>query len=140
MPSLSPSRRKAPASADSSGPIPPNPSELLQSQAMEKLLVDLRGRYDVVILDAPPLLPVTDAALLAARTDGAVVVVRHGKTTHDQLAHAVERLESVDASTLGVVLNMAPTRKAESGYGYGYGYAPLEQDVEPAKSGRRRRR
>ena len=68
------------------GQIPPNPSELLQSHAMEMLLLELRTRYDVVILDAPPLLPVTDAALLAAQTDGAVVVVRHGKTTRDQLS------------------------------------------------------
>ena len=124
------------------GPIPPNPSELLQSQAMEKLLVDLRSRYDIVILDAPPLLPVTDAALLAARTDGAIVVVRHGKTTQDQLQHAVERLESVDAATLGVVMNMAPARKSGGGYGYGYGYgyAPLDEPVDgPSKHGRRRR-
>ena len=56
------------------GPTPPNPSELLQSAAMEKLLGELRDRYDIVILDAPPLLPVTDAALLATQVDGAVVV------------------------------------------------------------------
>ena len=76
------------------GQIPPNPSELLQSQAMEMLLLDLRQRYDVVILDAPPLLPVTDAALLATRADGAVVVVSHGRTTRDQLSTAIERLDS----------------------------------------------
>ena len=123
------------------GHIPPNPSELLQSQAMEALLVELRTRYDVVILDAPPLLPVTDAALLATRTDGAVVVVSHGRTTRDQLATAIERLESVDAATLGVVFNMTPTKKAGGayGYGYGYGYAPLEESAAE-KAGRRRRR
>ena len=70
----------------SSGPIPPNPSELLQSNAMEKMLGDLRDDFDVVIIDAPPLLPVTDAALLAAQADGALIVVRHGKTTRDQLS------------------------------------------------------
>ena len=121
------------------GPIPPNPSELLQSRAMDKLLIDLRDRYDVVILDAPPLLPVTDAALLAAQTDGAIVVVRYGRTTRDQLAQAVDRLESVDATTLGVVINRAPSAKSAGGYGYGYGYAPRTQD-ETAKGGRRRRR
>ena len=68
------------------GPIPPNPSELLQSHAMETLLADLRRDFDVIIIDAPPLLPVTDAALLAAQADGAVVVVRHGRTTRDQLS------------------------------------------------------
>lgn len=104
------------------GPIPPNPSELLQSHAMERLLTDLRSEFDVVILDAPPLLPVTDAALLATQADGAVVVTRHGSTTRDQLTHAVERLDSVDAKVLGVVINMAPHRKVGSAYGYGYGY------------------
>ncbi|MDT0202655.1 polysaccharide biosynthesis tyrosine autokinase [Nocardioides sp. AE5] len=115
-----------------SGPIPPNPSELLQSQAMDRLLNDLRERFDVVIIDAPPLLPVTDAALIARQADGAFVVVRHGKTTKDQLAHAVERIEAVDARVLGVVINRTPQKRKGSaygyGYGYGYGYAP-----DPAK-------
>ena len=104
------------------GPIPPNPSELLQSHAMEALLADLRGKFDVIIVDAPPLLPVTDAALLAAQADGAVIVVRHGRTTRDQLQHSIERLEAVDAKALGVVINQAPSRKNRTGYGYGYGY------------------
>ncbi len=109
-----------------SGPIPPNPSELLQSGAMEKLMQDLRERFDVVILDAPPLLPVTDAALLAARADGAIVVVRHGKTTRDQLEHALERVEAVDGKVAGIVMNLIPSKKKGGtyGYGYGYGYAP----------------
>lgn len=107
-----------------SGHLPPNPSELLQSHAMEALLLDLRTRYDVVILDAPPLLPVTDAALLATRADGAVVVVSHGRTTRDQLSTAIERLDSVGANTLGVVVNLTPAKQSGSGYGYGYGYAP----------------
>ena len=120
------------------GPVPPNPSELLQSAAMDKLLRDLRGMFDVVILDAPPLLPVTDAALLAAQADGAVVVVRHGKTTKDQLAHAIERIDSVDAKTLGVVVNMTPPKKSNSSYGYGYGYG-YAADVVPANDTRRSR-
>lgn len=120
------------------GPMPPNPSELLQSNAMEKLLSDLRTTYDMVILDAPPLLPVTDAALLATRADGAVVVVRHGKTTRDQLAHAIERLDSVGAKTLGVVINMTSGRSG-TGYGYGYGYGSVAAGDSDAK-GRRKRR
>jgi capsular exopolysaccharide synthesis family protein len=122
------------------GQVPPNPSELLQSQAMEMLLLDLRQRYDIVILDAPPLLPVTDAALLATRADGAVVVVSHGRTTRDQLSTAIERLDSVGATTLGVVVNQAPAKKSASGYGYGYGYAPLEEPVTAGNGGKRRRR
>lgn len=129
----------------SSGPIPPNPSELLQSNAMEKLLGELRDEFDIVILDAPPLLPVTDAALLAAQADGALVVIRHGKTTRDQLVHAIERVESVDAKVVGIVVNLAPARKKTGGYGYGYGYgyAPLEASgasARRARDGRRRDR
>nr|WP_246298618.1 polysaccharide biosynthesis tyrosine autokinase [Nocardioides panaciterrulae] len=105
------------------GPIPPNPSELLQSVAMEKMLGELRDQFDVVILDAPPLLPVTDAALLASQADGALVVVRHGKTTRDQLRHAIERVEAVDAKVVGVVINLAPARRTGRSYGYGYGYS-----------------
>lgn len=108
-----------------SGSIPPNPAELLQSQAMQDVVQKLRDRYDVIVIDAPPLLPVTDAALLAAQADGAIVVVRYGKTTRDQVLHAVDRLNAVDARVLGCVLNMTPDRGGGGyGYGYGYGYAP----------------
>lgn len=111
-----------------SGAIPPNPAELLQSNSMADLLKQIRNDYDMVIIDAPPLLPVTDAALLASQADGALLVVRYGKTTKDQLKQAVERLRQVDARPVGVVLNMVPNhRRAGSygyGYGYGYGYAP----------------
>lgn len=114
------------------GPLPPNPSELLQSQAMELMIKDLRERFDVVILDAPPLLPVTDAALLAAQADGLLAVVRHGKTTRDQLRHALERVEAVGAKCVGVVVNLAPAKKNRGyGYGYGYGYAPAVELKDP---------
>jgi capsular exopolysaccharide synthesis family protein len=118
------------------GPIPPNPSELLQSKAMETLLAQLRAEFDVVLLDAPPLLPVTDAALLAAQTDGALIVVRHAKTTQDQLAHAIDRLTAVDAKTVGVVLNMVPTKRRGGevySYTYEYNYAsrPADRDEQP---------
>lgn len=103
------------------GPVPPNPAELLQSKAMQDTLADLREKYDVVIIDAPPLLPVTDAALLAARADGALLVIRHGKVTRDQIKLSVERLNQVDARLMGVVMNMTPTKGRGYGYGYGYG-------------------
>lgn len=108
------------------GPVPPNPAELLQSQSMSDLLAELRPLYDVVLIDAPPLLPVTDAALLAAKADGALLVLRHGKVTRDQLRISVERLEQVDATLTGLVINRVPMKARGSayGYGYGYGYAP----------------
>ncbi|WP_182524742.1 polysaccharide biosynthesis tyrosine autokinase [Nocardioides dongkuii] len=128
-----------------SGSIPPNPAELIQSNAMTELLNEARRKYDVVIIDAPPLLPVTDAALFAAQSDGALVVVRYGKTTKEQLSQLVDRLKQVDAAPVGVVMNMVPPRSDRAGYGYGYGYAPDSATVtaeaaEPEKVlGARRR-
>jgi capsular exopolysaccharide synthesis family protein len=111
-----------------SGAIPPNPSELLQSRTMTEIVERARKEYDVIVIDAPPLLPVTDAALLASQADGALIVVRHSKTTRDQLRHSMERLAAVDARALGLVFNMVPVRRGGTshgyGYGYGYGYAP----------------
>ena len=108
-----------------SGATPPNPVELLQSNAMAAVLADLHGRYDVVIVDAPPLLPVADAAVIATASDGAILVVRHSRTTREQATQARARLESVGASLLGTVLNFVPERSMRGyGYGYGYGYAP----------------
>ena len=108
-----------------SGSTPPNPAELLKSSSMAALIESLRESYDIVLIDAPPLLPVTDGALLAAQADGALLVVRHGKTTTDQVAVAVERLEAVGATPVGVIFNMTPAKGGDGyGYGYGYGYAP----------------
>lgn len=119
-----------------SGPIPPNPAELLQSQAMSSLLGEVRARYDVVVIDSPPLLPVTDAALLAAQTDGALVVVRFGRTSRDQLASAASRLRGVGSRVLGTVINRVPTRARAYGYGYdygyGYGYGPTSKPTSDA--------
>ena len=105
-----------------SGPVPPNPAELLQSQAMAEFLAWARAEHDMVVVDAPPLLPVTDAALLAAKADGALVVLSHGKVTREQVRLSIERLHQVDAQVAGVVLNRVPTKGRS--YGYGYGYAP----------------
>lgn len=92
------------------GAIPPNPSELLGSLAAQKLLEELRERFDYVIVDSSPLLAVTDAAILGNSADGVIVIARFGHTTRDQLAHAVRNLEDVDATVLGTVLTMAPSR------------------------------
>jgi receptor protein-tyrosine kinase len=100
---------------------------------MRELLASARSRYDVTIIDAPPLLPVTDAAVMAAETDGAVLVVRYGKTTKEQLNGAVQRLLSVGSAPLGVIFNMIPRGRSGRygyGYGYGYGYAPAEGAVD----------
>jgi capsular exopolysaccharide synthesis family protein len=105
-----------------SGSIPPNPSELLGSRNMAALVASLRGGFDVVIIDTPPLLPVTDAALAATIADGTVLVIRCGKTTATQARSAAEALAAVDARVLGCVLNMTP-RKGRESYSY-YDYSP----------------
>jgi capsular exopolysaccharide synthesis family protein len=109
------------------GAIPPNPSELLGSRHMGELLAELVARFDLVVLDSPPLLPVTDAAVLSRIAGGAILVTRHGKTTHEQVGRSIEALRSVGARLYGGVLTMAPAKGPDAyGYGYGYGYAPVQ--------------
>lgn len=102
------------------GRIPPNPSELLGSRAMRSLVEEL-GEKALVILDAPPLLPVTDAALLTANADGALVVITAGRTVDAELGTALNHLETVNGRALGVIMNKVPRRGAGSYGGY-YGY------------------
>lgn len=108
-----------------SGPIPPNPTEVLQSHAAQELFDRISQMFDMVIVDGPPLLSVSDAAIIARDVDGAILVVRHGKTTKEQLRQAAARLTQVDANLFGVTVNMTPRRGGNDyGYGYPYGYAP----------------
>jgi capsular exopolysaccharide synthesis family protein len=88
-----------------SGPLPPNPSELLGSQRMERIVDALRGAADVVLFDSPPTISVTDAAVLGAKMDGVLLVVSVGKTKRDHVVRAKQLLERVNAKVLGVVLN-----------------------------------
>ncbi|MEQ4204258.1 polysaccharide biosynthesis tyrosine autokinase [Actinopolymorpha sp. B9G3] len=112
-----------------SGVLPPDPAELLHSRALAELLAKLREHFDSIIIDAPPLLPVTDAGILATQADGTLLVVRYGKTTHDQIRGSVARLNSVNARLIGTLLNRSPQKgdggKYGYGYGYGTGYAPV---------------
>jgi capsular exopolysaccharide synthesis family protein len=102
-----------------SGAVPPNPSELLGSLAAQKVLGELRANFDYVIVDSSPLLAVTDAAILATNSDGALIMARFGETKREHLAHAVGTLEDVGAPLLGAVLTMAPARGSTS-YSYSY--------------------
>lgn len=101
-----------------SGFLPPNPSELLGSRHMADLLDDLQDKFDMIIIDCPPLLPVTDAAVVAARADGAVLMSRARKTTSAQVTMAARALQSVDARLLGCVLNMVPAKGPDAYYYY----------------------
>lgn len=120
-----------------SGQVPPNPSELLGSQSMAALLAQLADAYDVVIADTAPLLPVTDGAILAKMTGGAVVVVGAGITHRPQLTEALGALDTVGARVLGVVVNrVAAVERAGYGYGGYYAYGPVDsvQGKEPART------
>lgn len=91
-----------------SGSAAPNPAELLGSSAMSALLASLRLKYEYIVIDTPPLLPVADASVLAAQVDGTLLVARYGKVTRAQIAKAVDSLRRIDVRLLGVVINAAP--------------------------------
>jgi capsular exopolysaccharide synthesis family protein len=101
------------------GPVPPNPTELVSTQALANLHEELLGRVDMVLMDTPPVLAAADAALTAARCDGVLLVVRAGVTDRRLALRAREALENVHARVLGAVLSGVQEGDA---YGYYYGY------------------
>ncbi|MDD1512854.1 CpsD/CapB family tyrosine-protein kinase [Priestia megaterium] len=102
-----------------SGPIPPNPSELLASAQMAELLKEMKEQFDMIIFDTPPILAVADAQILANQVDGTILVVSSGKTEKDAALKSKELLSNAQGKLLGVVLN---NRKVEEGnYYYYYG-------------------
>lgn len=106
-----------------SGQIPPNPSELLGSEAMQQLIIELQDSFDMIIIDAPPLLPVTDSAVLSLHVGGVVVVAGSQKLRVQDLQKSLTMLEMVGATLLGIVLNRLPI-KGPDAYAYGhYSYA-----------------
>lgn len=92
------------------GPTPPNPSEILASKAMDRLLDTLKQSYDYIILDTPPLGIVTDALLTAPKTDGIIVVIKERTTTYDEFHKIMGSIELANARMLGVVLNAAEVK------------------------------
>ena len=125
------------------GRTPPNPSELLGSQRMHAL-IDHLAKDHLVILDAPPLLPVTDAGLLSGMSDGTLLVFAVGRTHKEQARLCAKIMGQVGGHVLGVVLNMAPKKGLGGvvyGYGHGYGseYSTREKYLpRPGGGGRRR--
>lgn len=117
-----------------SGPIPPNPAELLGSNEMDQLLRNLEARFDLVLVDSAPVLPVTDTAVLSTLVSGTVVVARARRTTREQVNRTLKSLETVGGRVYGAVLVGADVPARD---GYGYGYAP---DVAPATHRRSRAR
>ncbi|MFF2296844.1 polysaccharide biosynthesis tyrosine autokinase [Arthrobacter sp. NPDC058127] len=121
----------------SSGQIPPNPSELLGSQEMRQLIHRLEQAFDHVIIDAPPLLPVTDATVLSQHVGGVVVVVGSQKLRQNDLQKALSALEMVGSNILGVVLNRLPSKGPDA---YAYGYYSHDEKPKPERSSSSRQR
>jgi non-specific protein-tyrosine kinase len=125
-----------------SGPLPPNSSELLGSQRMVELIHQLEGIADVVIFDSPPVLAVTDAVVLSGRVSGVILIIEVGRTRRDTANQAIDRLRQVGAYLLGGVLNRVP----RSGGGYyhypyyarGTGPEVIEHSVEQEQAEQRR--
>jgi capsular exopolysaccharide synthesis family protein len=116
------------------GPTPPNPSELVASASMAELLEKLRASNDFVLVDSPPILPVSDSTGLAVLVDGVILSVRYGVTRKDQLQQAAATMQRVGARTLGVILNVVPPKAdIAQALGHGYGYEP---EPEPGRRGR----
>jgi capsular exopolysaccharide synthesis family protein len=101
-----------------SGPLPPNPSELVGSKRMGDLLAGARADFDMVICDTPPLISVGDGVALAAQVDGVILVVQGGKVPHDVVRRVVDQLEAVKGRIVGVLLNRVDLRR--DGYAYNY--------------------
>jgi len=115
-----------------SGPVPPNPAELLSSQKMKNILGKAQDQFDFVLLDSPPVLQVTDSLMLGQLVEGTIVVVRAGKTTYEMLSSGVKKLKDGHIHILGLVLNRVKKDYMHSDY---YGYNSYYGDDEYTKKG-----
>lgn len=120
-----------------SGPVPPNPAELLGTGQLRHVIGALAKEFDHIVIDTAPALPVTDASVIAPAVDGYLLVVRAAKTSRTQVADAIGTLRRADTPVLGAVLNMAPVKGDDSVHGYSYAYRP--QPREPRRLNRLRR-
>lgn len=110
-----------------SGPVPPNPSEILGSKRMNAILEELKLIYDVIIIDTPPALAVTDAQIVATKCDGVILVVDSGKVKREAAIKVKANLEHVKARILGVVLNNLDRKNSDAYYYYYYYYGNKEK-------------
>lgn len=120
------------------GPLPPNPSDLLESDRMRQVLAAAEARYDLVVVDTPPTSIVSDAIPLIEQVGGVIVVGRLAKTTREAATHLFNQLKNLDAPVLGVVVNGIGSDAGGygygEGYGYGYGYGSDYVPAQPASS------
>ena len=118
------------------GPIPPNPADLLSSRRLTELISELRTRYKFVVIDSPPIMAATDAVILSVQADGVLLVVRSGETPKEAFTRTRDLLVSVKCRLLGVVLNAVNSRAPDYYYSYryypySYGYGPQESAGAP---------
>jgi capsular exopolysaccharide synthesis family protein len=121
------------------GTIPPNPAELLASGALKKVIIDLKARFDYIVFDGAPVLPVTDSVVMATQLDGVMLLGRWNKTRRSEFQRAYRQLRSVGALVLGNVLNAIEVHKGMYGYygyGYGYGFGYDKKSKDAQKSGK----
>ena len=123
------------------GPVPSNPTELLSGVMLSSIVSSLRKRYDYILLDCPPVLPIADTPVMSEVLDEIILVVKAGSTRIQQFNGTVEILQNVNAQIMGVVLNMIPTGRKSDEYGYQYGsyrlydyksspgYSPRKEDL-----------
>lgn len=113
------------------GPLPPNPADLLSSQRLADAIAELRGKYKFIVIDSPPIMAATDAVILSVQTDGVLLVVRSGDTPKEAFTRTRDLLNSVKCRMLGVVLNAVDSGAPDYYYSYryypySYGYGPQE--------------
>ncbi|MCI0351290.1 MAG: CpsD/CapB family tyrosine-protein kinase, partial [Acidobacteriales bacterium] len=113
-----------------SGPVPPNPAELLSSERMRRLLFEACAAYDFVVLDSPPLINLADARILASLVDGVVLVLKGGATTRDMARRARHLASAVGANVLGLVLNRLDSSFGDYHY-YQGDYPPEPSEAHP---------
>ena len=116
------------------GSVPPNPAELLNSTHAQDIFTRLRDQFDLVLIDSPPVLPVTDAAILSQYADATLMLAAAGQTRRADLHRAVEKLDQVGATILGIVLNKV-TRHTGRNYGYSYTYKAYQYSYKPNHAG-----
>src|SRR5207248_7308258 len=116
-----------------SGPLPPNPAELLASKSMTTVLRELEARADLVIFDTPPMGPLTDAVILSARASGTLMVVRAGSTRRAVITNSISALRKVGGNVVGTVLNRVDVKNA-SKYTYYYYYQTEYPSQETAEA------
>ena len=115
------------------GPVPSNPAEMLNSAYAERLFAELRDHFDLVLIDSPPVLPVTDASILSRYADATLMLAAAGQTRRADLQRAAERLNQVGATILGIVLNKI-TKQTGRYYGYVYAYKPYPTEAPAASN------